>query len=109
VTGLAKTLANELGKYRIRVNTVHPHGVNTDLKPGMRAVIEADPGLIPFYLGVLPDPASAVPSPSTPAACSSSTLDDRRSVGLAGEPSRVPPASMTACHGAVGTIDAWAG
>ena len=58
VTGLAKTLANELGKYRIRVNTVHPHGVNTDLKPGMRAVIEADPGLIPFYLGVLPDPVS---------------------------------------------------
>jgi SDR family mycofactocin-dependent oxidoreductase len=58
VTGLAKTLANELGKYRIRVNTVHPHGVDTDLKPGMRAVIEADPGLIPFYLGVLPDPVS---------------------------------------------------
>jgi SDR family mycofactocin-dependent oxidoreductase len=58
VTGLAKTLANELGKYRIRVNTVHPHGVNTDLKPGMRAVIESDPGLVPFYLGVLPDPVS---------------------------------------------------
>jgi SDR family mycofactocin-dependent oxidoreductase len=58
VTGLAKTLANELGKYRIRVNTVHPHGVNTDLKPGMRTLIEDDPGLVPFYLGVLPDPVS---------------------------------------------------
>jgi len=58
VTGLAKTLANELAKYRIRVNSVHPHGVNTDLKPGMRELIERDAELTPFFLGSLPDPVS---------------------------------------------------
>ena len=45
VTGLAKTLANELGQYRIRVNSVHPFGVNTDLKPGLRELIDRDPEL----------------------------------------------------------------
>ena len=58
VTGLAKTLANELAKYNIRVNSVHPHGVNTDLKPGMRELLERDPEFAPFYLGTLPDPVS---------------------------------------------------
>jgi SDR family mycofactocin-dependent oxidoreductase len=58
VTGLAKTLANELAQYRIRVNTVHPHGVNTDLVPGVRATIEQEPQLGAFYLGTLPDQVS---------------------------------------------------
>lgn len=58
VTGLAKTLANELGVHRIRVNTVHPHGVNTQLVPGIRPVLEADPELSTFYQGVLPDGVS---------------------------------------------------
>lgn len=58
VTGLAKTLANELGKYRIRVNSVHPHGVNTGLKMGMRELLETEPELLPLYQGILPDPMS---------------------------------------------------
>lgn len=58
VTGLAKSLANELGRYRIRVNTVHPHGVNTELKPGMREALEADAELSAFYQPVLPDQVS---------------------------------------------------
>ena len=58
VTGLAKALANELGQYRIRVNSVHPFGVNTGLKPGMRELIEETPELSPFYLGSLPDQVS---------------------------------------------------
>jgi SDR family mycofactocin-dependent oxidoreductase len=58
VTGLAKTLANELGKYRIRVNSVHPHGVNTGLKPGMRELLEQEPELSAFYQGALPDQVS---------------------------------------------------
>lgn len=58
VTGLAKTLANELGKYRIRVNSIHPHGVNTELKPGMRELLERDGELLPLYLGTLPDQVS---------------------------------------------------
>jgi NAD(P)-dependent dehydrogenase (short-subunit alcohol dehydrogenase family) len=55
---LAKTLANELAKYRIRVNSVHPHGVNTDLKPGLREHLDADPELGPLFQGSLPDPVS---------------------------------------------------
>jgi SDR family mycofactocin-dependent oxidoreductase len=58
VTGLAKTLANELAKYRIRVNTVHPHGVRTDLVPGVRAQVEQEPELGMLYLGSLPDQVS---------------------------------------------------
>lgn len=55
VTGLAKALANELGEYRIRVNSVHPFGVNTDLVPNVRPTIEANPSLGKFFAGVLPD------------------------------------------------------
>lgn len=58
VTGLAKTLANELAEYRIRVNSVHPHGVATDLVPGIRAIIESDPALGGFYSATLPDGVS---------------------------------------------------
>lgn len=60
VTGLAKALANELAPHRIRVNSVHPHGVNTDLVPGIRAQVEADPWLAGFYQGTLPDQVSEV-------------------------------------------------
>jgi SDR family mycofactocin-dependent oxidoreductase len=60
VTGLAKALANELAPHRIRVNSVHPHGVNTDLVPGIRAMVEADPWLAGFYQGTLPDQMSEV-------------------------------------------------
>jgi SDR family mycofactocin-dependent oxidoreductase len=58
VTGLAKGLANELAKYRIRVNSVHPHGVNTDLKPGLREIIEQDSELSALYMGSFPDQVS---------------------------------------------------
>jgi SDR family mycofactocin-dependent oxidoreductase len=58
VTGLAKSLANELAKYRIRVNSVHPFGVNTGLKPEVRRLIEETPELGPLYMGSLPDPVS---------------------------------------------------
>lgn len=58
VTGLAKTLANELAEHRIRVNTVHPHGVNTDLQPGIRAGLAKDPALAAHFMPALPDPMS---------------------------------------------------
>jgi SDR family mycofactocin-dependent oxidoreductase len=58
VTGLAKTLANELGKHRIRVNSIHPHGVNTALKPGLREQLDGDPELRALFQGILPDPVS---------------------------------------------------
>lgn len=34
ITGLAKTMSNELGEYKIRVNTVHPAGVETGMDMG---------------------------------------------------------------------------
>lgn len=59
VVGLAKTLANELAPYRIRVNTVHPHGVETDLKvPELFPLIEEQPELGPLYMPGLPTPVS---------------------------------------------------
>lgn len=59
VVGLAKTLANELASYRIRVNTVHPHGVDTDLKvPELFPLIESQAELGPLYMPGLPTPVS---------------------------------------------------
>nr|WP_026405174.1 SDR family NAD(P)-dependent oxidoreductase [Actinomadura rifamycini] len=48
VTGLAKTLANELGEHDIRVNTVHPHGVRTGMTDdSMGALIGKSPASAP--------------------------------------------------------------
>jgi NAD(P)-dependent dehydrogenase (short-subunit alcohol dehydrogenase family) len=60
VTGLAKTLANELAEHRIRVNTVHPHGVQTGLTvPELFPMIQdASPTLSTLYMGQLLDPVS---------------------------------------------------
>lgn len=59
VTGLAKTMANELAKYRIRVNTVHPHGVATGLTvPELHQKMETRPDLGLLFMGSLPDQVS---------------------------------------------------
>ncbi|MGG7100100.1 mycofactocin-coupled SDR family oxidoreductase [Rhodococcus sp. 24CO] len=59
VTGLAKTMANELAKYRIRVNTVHPHGVATGLTvPELHQEMETRPDLGLLFMGSLPDQVS---------------------------------------------------
>lgn len=61
VVGLAKTLANELAEYRIRVNTVIPHGVNTDLTvPEVFALMESAPHQQLLFAPALPDPVSTV-------------------------------------------------
>lgn len=55
VTGLSKALSNELAPHRVRVNSLHPHGVNTALKPGLRARLEAQPELWNlYYAGTMP-------------------------------------------------------
>lgn len=56
IVGLAKTMANELGEQRIRVNTVHPAGVETgmtvtDLHP---LIAEYGSTLGPIYMNSLP-------------------------------------------------------
>lgn len=62
VVGLAKTLANELAAYRIRVNTVIPHGVSTDLQvPELFPQVEQHaPELGVLYMGALPDQTTTV-------------------------------------------------
>src|SRR5699024_3949725 len=57
ITGLAKVMANELGEHRIRVNTIHPAGVET----GMNMSSDIGPlfakhaqTLAPIYMNSLP-------------------------------------------------------
>jgi SDR family mycofactocin-dependent oxidoreductase len=56
VVGLSRALANELAAQSIRVNTVHPTGVETGMRPeslhGLLA--ESRPDLVPIFLNALP-------------------------------------------------------
>jgi SDR family mycofactocin-dependent oxidoreductase len=56
VVGLSRALANELATHNVRVNTVHPTGVETGMRPeslhGLLA--EARPDLVPVFLNALP-------------------------------------------------------
>lgn len=56
VTGLCKTLANELAEYDIRVNTVHPHGVNTQMGADGRLpkMLEGHDALGTMFMPALP-------------------------------------------------------
>jgi SDR family mycofactocin-dependent oxidoreductase len=57
VVGLAKAMANELGRHSIRVNTVHPAGVKTALTGALKRLDEligTDPNLGPVFSNVLP-------------------------------------------------------
>ena len=57
IVGIAKTMANELGAHRIRVNTVHPAGVETPMLEALGALdalIAGSPELGPIYTNALP-------------------------------------------------------
>jgi SDR family mycofactocin-dependent oxidoreductase len=57
VVGIAKTMANELARHSIRVNTVHPTGVQTPMAEGLgglEALIARDPNLGPIFMNTLP-------------------------------------------------------
>ncbi len=57
VVGIAKSLANELAKHRIRVNTVHPTGVDTPMASGLggiAALAEREPLLGPIFMNTYP-------------------------------------------------------
>ncbi|EOM77487.1 mycofactocin-coupled SDR family oxidoreductase [Rhodococcus rhodnii] len=56
VTGLAKTMANELGEHRIRVNTVHPAGVESgmDMSDMGPLLDRFQHTLSPIYMNTLP-------------------------------------------------------
>jgi SDR family mycofactocin-dependent oxidoreductase len=57
VVGIARTMANELARHSIRVNTVHPTGVDTPMGNGLgglETLINRDPNLGPIYMNTLP-------------------------------------------------------
>ncbi|NKY54468.1 mycofactocin-coupled SDR family oxidoreductase [Nocardia vermiculata] len=60
VTGLAKAMANELGEYEIRVNTVHPAGVDTgmDMSSMLELLDKYATTLAPIYMNTLPQPSA---------------------------------------------------
>ena len=60
LVGLCRSLANELGQFNIRVNSIHPNGVATgmnvpDLAPFVEQSAET---LAPIFMQSLPDPVS---------------------------------------------------
>jgi NAD(P)-dependent dehydrogenase (short-subunit alcohol dehydrogenase family) len=56
VVGIAKTMANELARHKIRVNTVHPTGVDTPMGTGLgglEPLLARDPNLGPIFMNTL--------------------------------------------------------
>ncbi|WP_420122155.1 mycofactocin-coupled SDR family oxidoreductase [Nakamurella sp.] len=57
VVGIAKSLANELARHRIRVNTVHPTGVDTPMGSGLgglETLLTREPALGPIFMNTFP-------------------------------------------------------
>jgi SDR family mycofactocin-dependent oxidoreductase len=57
VVGIARTMANELAAHHIRVNTVHPTGVDTPMGTGLgglESLIGKDPNLGPIFMNTYP-------------------------------------------------------
>jgi SDR family mycofactocin-dependent oxidoreductase len=57
VVGISRTMANELATHHIRVNTVHPTGVDTPMGTGLGgldALIGKDPNLGPIFMNTYP-------------------------------------------------------
>ncbi|MCW2931060.1 MAG: short-chain dehydrogenase/reductase [Actinomycetia bacterium] len=57
VVGIAKTMANELARHSIRVNTVHPTGVDTPMGSGLgglESLLSRDQNLGPIFMNTLP-------------------------------------------------------
>ena len=57
VVGIAKAMANELARHKIRVNTVHPTGVNTPMTAvsvDLEALLAGDPNLGTIFMNSLP-------------------------------------------------------
>ena len=57
VVGIARSLANELARHKIRVNTIHPTGVDTPMGTGLgglESLITKDPNLGSIFVNTLP-------------------------------------------------------
>ena len=64
IVGLTKAAAIELGPFRIRVNSIHPWGVDTAMAhdPTVRALLEEHPTYLASYGSILSEPPIADPS-----------------------------------------------
>jgi SDR family mycofactocin-dependent oxidoreductase len=64
VVGLTKTAAIELGEYGIRVNSIHPWGVQSPMvdDPNVAAVLGVHPDYMKSFGSILPSPMPAEPS-----------------------------------------------
>jgi SDR family mycofactocin-dependent oxidoreductase len=58
ITGMAKTLANEVGQYGIRVVSLHPNAVNTHMGTDttLHGTVGANPHLGAMFISALPTP-----------------------------------------------------
>ena len=57
VVGIARSMANELARHNIRVNTVHPTGVQTPMMEGLGGldpILGKDPQLGPIFMNTFP-------------------------------------------------------
>jgi SDR family mycofactocin-dependent oxidoreductase len=57
VVGIARSMANELARHSIRVNTVHPGAVDTPMIAGLEGLdplLARDPGLGPLFMNTFP-------------------------------------------------------
>lgn len=56
VVGMSRALANELAAVNVRVNTVHPTGVETGMRPDSLhgLLTEKRPDLVPIFLNAMP-------------------------------------------------------
>jgi NAD(P)-dependent dehydrogenase (short-subunit alcohol dehydrogenase family) len=64
IVGLTKAAAIELGAYGIRVNAVHPWGVDTPMAhdPAVMELLGEHPAYVTSYGSILPEPKLADPS-----------------------------------------------
>jgi SDR family mycofactocin-dependent oxidoreductase len=85
VTGIVKAMANELAEHGIRVNSVHPTGVNTPMAAGlseMPKIVEKHPYLGPVHMNAMPDVQAVEPVDISNAIVFLSSEESRYVTGL---------------------------
>jgi SDR family mycofactocin-dependent oxidoreductase len=83
LVGLCKAAALELGPYLIRVNTIHPWGVDTHMTqdPPLWALLEQNPTFNNSFGSILPSPEIAQPSDIADAVIWLATDDSKLTTG----------------------------